>query len=72
MVGALAGACRSSVPTLAPAFQPRPHISSASLFLAASAVTASPTGGALWAWGKALLSGGSPRPPGTCCWALRL
>ncbi|XP_060981610.1 collagen alpha-1(I) chain-like [Dama dama] len=45
MVGALAGACRSSVPTLAPAFQPRPHISSASLFLAASAVTASPTGG---------------------------
>ena len=71
-VGALAGACRSSVPTLAPAFQPRPHISSASLFLAASAVTALPAGSALWAWGKALLTGGSPRPPGTCCWALRL
>lgn len=31
-----------------------------------------PTGGALWAWGKALLSGGSPRLSGTCCWALRL
>ena len=64
--------CHSSMPTLAPSLSALATYQLCQPLPGPQRYDCVPTGGALWAWGKALLSGGSPRPSGTCCWALKL
>lgn len=65
-------ACPCSMPTLAPSLSAPATHQLCQPLPGPQRYDRVPTRGALWAWGKALLSRGSPRPSGTCCWALRL